>query len=148
MPDIRWRHDGAKLIVRAVVLPLVGAPNEGQAFEVRGLIDTGATSSGITPLVSEKLALPSLGKKPVQTAGGLVQADRFGFRLGFFPDEENLPWVDEPTPSFPHILAQSIYGIGLTTNGNFELIIGMDVLGRNHLEMLPDRSCRFSFEVG
>ena len=40
---------------------------------VNAFLDTGATRSGLTARVAEALELPGLGKKPVQTAGGMIQ---------------------------------------------------------------------------
>lgn len=139
MPEIRWRHDRSRLIVEAAVLAPIGEPNETTVVGVRALLDTGATLSGITPAVAKALNLPSLGKKPVQTAGGLIQTDRYAFRLGFYDG------TDQSTARYPHVLEKEVYGIGLAPSGSFEVIIGMDVIGRNHLELHSNGHSLFRF---
>lgn len=140
MPEIRWRHDRSRLIVRAAILPPLGAPNESTALDVRALLDTGATSSGVTPRIADALGLPSLGKKPVQTAGGLIQTDRYTFRIGFYDG-------DSSGPTFPYVLEKTIFGIGLADSDSFQIIIGMDVIGTNRLEVHPDGLCVFEYDT-
>lgn len=136
MQEISWRHDRSRLMLDAAVMPPVGAPNEMTVSAVQALLDTGATSSGLTGRIAKKLDLPSLGKKPVQTAGGLIQTDRFAFRVGFY--------MSVP-PTLPNMLDGTIFGIGLADVDSFDIIIGMDVIGRNYLELHPDGRCRFRF---
>jgi len=140
MPEIEWHHDRRRLIMRAAVMPPVGAPNALTSVEVDALLDTGATSSGLTPRISRQLDLPSLGKKPVQTASGLMQSDRYMFRVGFFSQNHD-------GPQFPTVLNMTILGIGLADTDSFDMIIGMDVIGRNRLEIRPDGTCLFAYSV-
>ncbi|RJF93704.1 retropepsin-like aspartic protease [Sphingomonas cavernae] len=139
MPEINWHHDRSKLILRAAVMPPAGAPNETTLIEVQALLDTGATASGLTARIAKALGLTSLGKKPVQTAGGMIQTDRFAFRAGFYMAEPG------SVPAFPHMLDGTIFGIGLADVNSFDVIIGMDVIGRNYLELRPDGLCTFRF---
>ena len=89
----------------------------------------------MTSRVAEALALPSLGKKPVQTAGGMIQTERYAFRIGFYPDDA----------AYPHTLDGTFYGIGLADSDSFQIIAGMDVIGRNHLELHRDGTSIFRF---
>ena len=141
MPEIRWFHDRSRLIVEAAILPPVGAPNESTVIKVNALLDTGATTSGVVPKTAHALGLQSMGKKPVQTAGGLIQSDRFAFRLGFYKQAR------DDRLAFPHVLGRTIFGIGLAESDSFEIIVGMDVIGRNHLELRPDGQSLFRFDT-
>lgn len=63
------------------------------------LIDTGATSSGLTHGPVAELGLRALSKRLVFSAGGSQVVDTFAFRLGFFgPDvrNEDLPYLLPP----------------------------------------------------
>ena len=104
----------------------------------RGLIDTGAVSTGIAPTIAAELGLPRLGKPIIATPGGDYVARRLQFRLGLFPDPQ-----DEN--SLPHVLSDELLGIGCSPGQAFEVLIGMDVLGRGDLEIRRTGHGSFKF---
>ena len=83
--------------------------------------------------VAERLALPSVGKRPVGTAGGLILVDRYPFRIGF-----------TTTGAFPFIFDE-IAGFELVEMTNFDAMLGMDVLRRCDFEMRRDGMCVLRF---
>lgn len=145
MPELRWRHDGVRLIVPAVILPPLGSDNQSTATFVRALLDTGATTSGVVEKVATELALPGLGKRPVQTAAGLVQVERYAFRLGLFTGR--FEQIEQAPQAFPHVLPLKLFGIAVTSNGLFDAIIGMDVLGVSDLRIGADGDSVLSFNT-
>ena len=81
-------------------------------------MDTGASSTGIARNVARQLDLPSIGKEPISTAGGILQSERYLFRVG-------LP----VRGSFAYIF-DDITGFELIDNEAFGAVLGMDVLSR------------------
>ena len=71
---------------RRITLPIVILRPEPvtnlEGYRAMALLDTGATTTGITPRVADALGLLSLGKRPLGSAQGDGQADRYLFRVG------------------------------------------------------------------
>lgn len=90
------------------------------------LIDTGATVSGIGPRIIDALGLKSHGKKRLKSATEERFVDYFFFRLGLNATEKQttLPYVFD-----------ELEGFSWNRDGDFEIIVGMDVLGRCDLEL-------------
>jgi hypothetical protein len=128
MSAIEWRRE-----TRRVLLPvLVLAP-----FPVTDL--TGSSVSGVATRVAEALVLARLGKRPLISAQGQGQVERFAFRVGFRPDAK----AGGP-PVFPFVFDEVI-GIELTNAFEFEALIGMDILSQCDFDMRRDGWCRLAF---
>ncbi len=103
------------------------------------LLDTGATTSGITPRVAQSLNLAPHGKRPIGSAQGEGQAERYLFRIGMMPDiDANSP------PQFPFVF-DDLVGFELTNTFQFDALIGMDVLSPCDLRMTRSRICTLIF---
>ena len=134
MPAVEGRHNGQQVIIPVFVAP----PLESKRFQIieaQGLIDTGASRSLLTREIAEQLALPARGKHPLVSARSTELVDRYAFRLGFTVTDATGPWF----------LDLDLVASEFRNHGSFQVIIGMDVLGRGKLELNPDRSFRFAF---
>lgn len=102
------------------------------------LLDTGATSSWVTPRVISDLNLVELGRETVSVATEERVTSTYLFRVGLFPDVSlvsGLPFV------FPDIT-----GFRLAHRVGFDLLIGMDVLKRTDFRLMRDGSWRLEFD--
>jgi hypothetical protein len=138
MLGIEWRHDGRRLVIPVSIL----APAPGSDLtSVNGsaLVDTGSTISGITKNVATQLGLVARGKRPLSSAQGEGQSERYLFRLGLVPDRRE----NEP-PAFPYIF-EEVIGFELTNAFQFEALIGMDILRQCHFNMDVAGLCRLAF---
>ena len=102
------------------------------------LIDTGSSISGIAARLSDLLSLTGLGKRPLKSAQGEGQVERYAFRLGIPPSESG----GEPT--FPFVFDEVI-GIELTNAFEFTALIGMDLLGQCDFSTDRAARCRLGF---
>jgi gag-polyprotein putative aspartyl protease len=133
--SIEWRHDGRRILLPCILY----APAFGMDFngvEATALVDTGATACGITPRVARRLDLLPRGKRPLGSAQGEGQAERYMFRIGLIPDQ-----IEGAIPSFPYIFDEVI-GFELSDSFQFECLIGMDILRQCRFSMEPPNRCR------
>lgn len=91
MAELNWRHEGQRLVLPVAILPSVIAPNASEIDIVEGLIDTGATGTGLRPDVAERLALPGRGRRPILTANGDILVPEYRLRLGCFQASDRSP---------------------------------------------------------
>lgn len=128
-------HDG-----RRVILPILILPPEPTfdltGVSARALLDTGATTSGITERIAGALGLRPVGKRPLGSARGEMQVERYIFRIGLQPSGEG--------PAFPFVFDEVI-GFELANSASFDALLGMDVLGQCELRIGRDRSWVLSF---
>lgn len=134
MPAVEGRHNGRQIIIPVFVAPPLES-NRFQVVEAQGLIDTGASRSLLTREIAVQLALPARGKHPLVSARATELVDRYAFRLGFTVNDVAGPWF----------LDQDLVASEFRNHGNFQVIIGMDVLASGTLELHPDRRFRFAF---
>ena len=87
---------------------------------------------------AEALGLQRLGKRPLSSAQGLGQVERYAFRVGLEPDQ-----VDSG-PIFPFVFDEVI-GIELTNAFEFDALIGMDILRQCDFTMSRNGMCRLQF---
>jgi hypothetical protein len=138
MLEIDWRREQRRLVIPVLILAPSPAGDltgvEGQA-----LIDTGSTTSGITKAVASTLGLVGRGKRPLGSAQGEGQAERYLFRIGLKAGP-----TAEAEPSFPFIF-EEVIGFELTNNFQLEALLGMDILGQCDLAMRRDGRCLLRF---
>lgn len=103
------------------------------------LLDTGATKSAISPAIIRKLGLQSYTKKALIVATEQRLVDFYTFRIGVFPHDSHSP----EGPVFPYILAET-EGFGMHDKGDFDAIIGMDVI--KHCDLALYRSGRWQIK--
>lgn len=127
MAEIEWRHDGSRLVLPVAILPSAVASNASELEIVDGLIDTGATGTGLRPDVAERLALPARGRRRIMTANGDIIVPEFRLRIGFYPGSFSGP-AEAPSSAFPTVLDFGILAHALRPIFPYALLIGMDVL--------------------
>lgn len=137
MPAVRFRHDRSQIIVKVAILPPALDPEPWRLATAPGLIDTGASVSGVSASIARELRLPRRGKEVITTPGGDYAARLFQFRVGIYLDDER---------SSPHVLDKEFVGIECAPGRDFEVLIGMDLLGRGDLQIRRDGTGTFAFD--
>jgi hypothetical protein len=138
MPQcIEWRRERRRILLP--ILMLAPYPvTDLTGVEAVALVDTGSSVSGISIDLAQSLKLVGLGKRPLKSAQGEGQIERYAFRVGFGPDETGseaaLPFVFE-----------EVIGIELTNAFEFNALIGMDILGQCDFRSNRDGYCSLSF---
>jgi hypothetical protein len=138
MSVIEWRREPRRILLPVLIL----APypvTDLTGIEGRALVDTGSSISGVALRIAEALNLKGLGKRPLNSAQGLGQVQRYAFRVGLRPDA-----ASSGGPSFPFVF-EEVIGIELTNAFEFDSLLGMDILSQCGFEMLRDGRCRLSF---
>ncbi len=102
------------------------------------LLDTGATTSGISAGIAERLGLPAMGKRPMGSARGLDFVERYLFRIAV-----DVASADQ-MPAFPYIFP-ALLGFEIVRGSSFEALFGMDVLRHCDLTLRRDGSGRLIF---
>lgn len=138
MSVIEWKRERRRILLPVLVL----APypvTELTGLPATALIDTGSSVSGVAVRLAEALGLTKLGKRPLTSAQGQGQVERYAFRIGLWPDQ-----TSPASPAFPFVFDEVI-GIELTNAFEFDALIGMDILGQCDLETRRDGFCRLAF---
>lgn len=87
MSVIEWRREPRRILLPCIILrPYPEVDHEG--LEATALIDTGSSVSGIGGKITTALGLSQLGKRPLKSAQGEGQAERYAFRIGLHPDQQ------------------------------------------------------------
>lgn len=133
---IEWRHDRRRLVI-PLIIQSPEAPFSAGGYTGTALVDTGATISAVTPRVVRALQLPQLGKRPLASAQGEGQAERYLFRFALQADTNDVP-------SFPFVF-EEVVGFELTDSFQFDALIGMDILSQCDFEMQRSGLCRLTF---
>ena len=142
MSRIEWQHDG-----RRIVLPIcVMRPETADMTRVTvpALVDTGASTSGITKSVAEQLDLAPVGKRPLLSARAIVQVERYLFRIGIESPS------DSAAPAFPFVFDVTL---GFELGGDLsadpkrriDAVLGMDVLSECDFSIDRTGRCRLDF---
>ena len=135
MSAIEWRSDRRRLLISVLVLAPAPA-SDLTSVAGEALVDTGSTISGITQRLADRLGLVGRGKRPLSSAQGEGQAERYLFRIGLMPSTE------QGVPAFPFVFDEVI---GLTNAFQFDALLGMDILSQCDLELRRDGRCRLAF---
>ena len=96
------------------------------------MLDTGSSVSGVAVRLAEKMGLSRLGKRPLTSAQGQGQVERYAFRFGLGSGD-----IATGAPSFPFIF-EEVIGIELTNAFEFDALLGMDILGQCDFQMHRD----------
>jgi predicted aspartyl protease len=134
--SIEWIHDGRRIVLPVQILK-PGLESGFDGWSGHALVDTGATTSAITPRVARALGLQRLGKRPLGSAQGEGQAERYVFRLA-------LPTISDGAPSFPFVFDR-VQGFELAEAFSLDALIGMDILSQCDFTMRRDRRCILEF---
>lgn len=148
MPLVSGRHNGRQLIIDVAVVGVsldadFLAPDHAPAPSVfsepvKALIDTGATSTSVSPQVAQTLKLRPSGKRDVMTANGLRRARFFEFHVAMLCRGEGA------TPFY--LLPRTVKGDELNSDRFvFDILLGMDVISQGDLSIRKDGTFSFEF---
>jgi len=132
MPAIEWRHNRERLILPIVILPGYNSLNPTQTLQTNGLLDTGATGTGIRGDLARALELRPKGQRRVLTANGDIMAQEYLFRVGFVCGDYTDPHFD-PLTQQPYVLDKEVLGFELGERFPYPMLIGMDVIAQGDL---------------
>lgn len=136
--QIDWRLVERQPIISVSIL----APEPTTDFTectVPALVDTGSTTSGITPRVANQLGLVGIGKRPLVSARNENQVERYVFRIGLRDDDA------KGEPAIPFVF-DAVIGFELRAGFRFEALLGMDIL--RNCDLLMNRSGACSLVYG
>src|SRR6478672_6343053 len=122
---IEWRRERRRILLPVIILAPFPVTNL-TGVDATALIDTGSSVSGISLALAQSLRLTGLGKRPLKSAQGEGQIERYAFRVALLPDQAG------PT-SFPFVF-EEVIGIELTNAFEFNALIGMDILSQCDFE--------------
>ena len=131
---IEWRHDGRRIVLPVLILP-PEPTTDLTGFEAQALVDTGSTTSAVTPRVAKALGLRKMGKRPLGSAQGLGQAERYLFRIGVRSPVAGL--------AFPYLFDE-VSGFELSDSFQLDALIGMDILRQCDFRMQRNGDCTLS----
>ena len=133
MSELLWQDDSRKILLPVLILPPAAAPHL-TSHAASALIETGSTTSGVTRAIASQLRLPELGKRPLGSAHGEAQVERFLFRIGLQMGDRPLPFVFE-----------DVIGFELKNGFAFQVLLGMDLLSQCDFSMARGGRCRLAF---
>lgn len=126
MIQVEGQHDRRRILLPVAVLRSDN-PLDLTHCVYTGLLDTGATSSWISPKVITDLGLVELMKERVSFAMNEQMATVYLFRLGLF--------AGQPLPGgLPYVFAET-RGFKLNQRDDFDVILGMDILSQGDFTM-------------
>jgi hypothetical protein len=154
MPCIWGQHNGSQLFCPVVIVPpnLAAAPTTPAA--AHALIDTGATTTGITTPLAAQLNLQPIGIMPIHGVGGVQHHNSHLFMVGFpfaLPVGAALPPGYPPpqqgqVPAAIFYLQKVIQGCAFHgANAPFQVLLGMDVISTGSLVVQGNGTFSFSF---
>lgn len=134
---IEWTRERRRILLPVLILrPFPITDLSG--VKAKALLDTGSSTSGIASSLAQELGLARLGKRPLLSAQGEGQVERYAFRVG----------LEAPSsagaPAFPFVFDEVI-GIDLTNAFEFDALLGMDILNRCDFTMSRDGHCSLCF---
>lgn len=133
MPSINGRYAERKIFAQVAIFR--PSPITDFTHEVAtALIDTGATISGLSRSLCDKLQLTSRGKRVLGTATADHPVAAFVFRLGIYPPEAQFPFMFE-----------MLDGFSWNAEKSFDVILGMDILQQCRLVVDRDQTWSLTF---
>ena len=106
---------------------------------VDGLLDTGATGTGVRADLAAELALKPKGRRRVLTANGDIMATEYLFRIGFVCGRIDDP-AFSPETILPFVLEREFPVFELNGQFPYAVLIGMDVIGLGDLSIARNGS--------
>ena len=138
MSVLEWKREPRRILLSIQILRPFPV-TELTGVDARALLDTGSSVSGIASKLASRLGLLRLGKRPLVSAQGEGQVERFAFRVGLLPDHS-----PEDAPSFPYVF-EEVIGIELTNAFEFDALLGMDILRQCDFTMDRSGNCSLRF---
>ena len=133
---IEWKRERRRILLPIVILRPYPVTDLSGADAI-ALIDTGSSVSGVAKALAQSLSLVGLEKRPLKSAQGEGQVERYAFRVGMRPDDAEL--------AFPFVF-EEVIGIELTDAFEFNALIGMDILAQ--CDFTSDRQAVCSLRFG
>ncbi|WP_218018068.1 aspartyl protease family protein [Sphingomonas azotifigens] len=118
------------------------APNPHLSVRIEGLLDTGATGTGIRVDVAEALGLRPKGQRRVMTASETVFSSEYLMRIGFVCGDYTDP-AFVADQQLPFVLEEPVLGFELHRGFGYAMLIGMDLIGAGDLSITRDGFARF-----
>ena len=142
MRELEFKRRGSRYLLPVAILK-PGAPTDLTTFSATALLDTGATISGIGPRAIAALGLRSFGKNRLRSATDEVFVDYFLFRIGFYTANQ-LAGAAESLSDLPFVFDE-IDGFSWLRDGDFDVILGMDILSQCDIALSRSGKCRIAF---
>lgn len=136
---IKGQHHGRTITLSAAVLKSDN-PQDITYVNAIALLDTGASSCGLSPDIIKKLDLKSIGKDPLIVATEVRLVDYYIFRIGLFEDKH----LTFDNNIIPYVFAET-KGFAISKKDNFDMVLGMDVLSQCDFEMYRNGSWTLTF---
>lgn len=126
MPSIRGSLSNGQPLVEV----LIGSSLEPNRLHAcTALIDTGCTITGIARGVVETLGLRHVTRKLVVTPLGEARRKAYPFSVGFLTEGDGTLGARRSPFYFP----EPVLGADFVENSNFDVLLGMDILGAGRL---------------
>ncbi|MCY4038724.1 MAG: hypothetical protein OXF09_04620 [Hyphomicrobiales bacterium] len=109
----------------------------------RGLLDTGADGTDISPNVVEKLKLNPIGKGELGGVTGAKDVNVYAFRIGFVMGRTAVSSGVETRIEGPQEILRGHEFENHRTD--FDVLIGRDILCKGHFSMSYDGNCLFAW---
>ena len=107
------------------------------------LIDTGATVTCISEQVASVVGLRPNGRTTVAGVAGPSTHNSFIFMLGF--STQGPAMTPTKTVDFVHLFTNTILGAQIETTGDYDVLLGMDVLITGQLVVTGSGTFSFAF---
>jgi hypothetical protein len=135
---IDWQREKRRILLPISVLAPYPITNL-TGVDAKALTDTGSSVSGISSAIAHKLGLAGLGKRPLKSAQGEGQVERYAFRVA-------LPLAEHTGSSHLPFVFQEVIGIELSGTLEFDSLLGMDILGQCDLHIERTGHCSLTFD--
>lgn len=121
---LEGRHDGRQILLPVAIL---GSDDPSDLTHTMGvaLLDTGSTTSAVSPRIIAQLGLIANGKRLMRVATEERMVERYLFRVGLFEKASS----NVASTRFPYVFAEC-NGFAIRSADHFDVILGMDVLGQ------------------
>ena len=159
MPSIQGRHGGHSAVIRVAIYDAAKYNQHRQSNEplfrgaqpFRTLIDTGATTTMISPNVVSALNLQAVGKVRMHSMAGDTYRRAYLFHVAFYvaPYQQYVQTDNDgaydPGISRTLVCKKLITGGELPPATTFDVLLGMDVISTGNLTMRCDGMFSFDF---
>jgi hypothetical protein len=129
MPLISGSLSDDQPLIPVLIFPILDTSTGISGHQFTALIDTGATKTCFTRTAVEILKLQPFTRLLVATPNGLERRKGYSFTVGFVDEGDGGVSSIRSTYVFP----RPVIGADFVKNSNFDVLIGMDILGTGRL---------------
>lgn len=108
------------------------------------LVNTGATSTGITKAVVKQVGLSPIGQDPVRSVSGVQTHNSYRFQIGL-PSGRSINKDGTGILRKFYMIYRDIEGFEFFDHGDFDVLLGMDTLSIGSLKVEGNGTFIFSF---